>query len=621
MNFYLKRTITPIIFFTLVFVFVAKGILFAQSERASKPEIKIFRIGGDTLISQGVVNTSRFYHPVFSYRSRDLYFEIDTAYQPSGVVYHYFLDGLKGERQTLTKYPLKEYTNLDPGHYVFRVSRGGEMQHREILEYSFRILPPYYSSIAAYVIYTIFLILLLWTIIKSRNYQFAKQRYQLEKLINARTYELLKEKDRTEDLLANVLPKGTADEIMSTGRAKKKKYAMVTVLFSDIQGFTKIAESMNPEVLIDELDKFFFHFDSVAEKYNIEKIKTIGDAYMCAGGIPEKNRTNPVEVVLAALEMQQYMNRLKKELADNHHQVWDVRIGIHTGPVVAGVVGHKKLSYDIWGDTVNTASRMESSGEPGKINISGSTYELVKDFFICEYRGRMPVKYKGEIDMYFVTGIRPELSDGDLTQPGEAFILKLQLLRLQDLEEYVVEKIEAELAPHFTFHDARHTIQVATMAELIGRAEQVNDKEMLLLRTAALIHDLGYLSMAEDHIEAGCDHAVELLPKFNYDPHQIEVICRLIRSIRDPLVVTGTLEQILCDANLNFLGRIDFKDVIERMWKEDHILHPEMTLSEWKKRMASLVKKYDFYTDTAKRLRDVHKEKQLEILDELNLEK
>ena len=175
--------------------------------------------------------------------------------------------------------------------------------------------------------------------------------------------------------------RSSADEIVAKGKADKIKYNFVTVLFSDIQGFTKIAEEMNPEVFIDELDKFFFYFDSVVEKYGIEKIKTIGDAYMCAGGIPEKNRTNPVEVILAALEMKAYMSRLKESSELEGMKFWDIRIGIHTGTVVAGVVGQKKLSYDIWGDTVNTASRMESSGEAGKINISGTTYEFVKDFF------------------------------------------------------------------------------------------------------------------------------------------------------------------------------------------------------------------------------------------------
>ena len=236
-------------------------------------------------------------------------------------------------------------------------------------------------------------------------------------------------KEKRETLLANVLPKNAADEIMAKGKAAKVKYNFVTVLFSDIQGFTRIAEETNPEVLIDELDKFFFYFDSVVEKFGIEKIKTIGDAYMCAGGIPEKNRTNPVEVILAALEMRAYMSRLKLGSELEGMKFWDIRIGIHTGTVIAGVVGQRKLSFDIWGDTVNTASRMESSGEAGKINISGTTYEFVREFFDCEYRGKMPVKYKGELEMYFVNGIIPELCDEN-GNPNSKFIVKMQMIKL-----------------------------------------------------------------------------------------------------------------------------------------------------------------------------------------------
>ena len=246
-------------------------------------------------------------------------------------------------------------------------------QHRWIIE------------IAAGLIVFLLIQLVIYKYLVSR---FKRKLKVLEDLLNKRNEDLKKVNEKTEALLANVLPKNTADEIMAKGKATKIKYNFVTVLFSDIQGFTQIAEEMNPEVLIDELDKFFFHFDSVVEKYRIEKIKTIGDAYMCAGGIPEKNRTNPVEVIMAALEMQQYMNKLKESSLLQGMKYWDIRIGIHTGTVIAGVVGHKKLSYDIWGDTVNTASRMESSGEAGKINISGTTYEFVKDFFICEHGGK-----------------------------------------------------------------------------------------------------------------------------------------------------------------------------------------------------------------------------------------
>jgi len=223
---------------------------------------------------------------------------------------------------------------------------------------------------------------------------------------------LKNENEKLNALIANMLPKSIADELITNGKVTRVKYDFVTVMFSDIHEFTKIAETMSPETLVDELDKFFSIFDSVIEKYGIEKIKTIGDAYMCAGGIPEKNITNPITVVRAGLEIMAYMRKLKEE----GMKFWNIKIGIHTGPVVAGVIGQKRLSYDIWGDTVNTANHIGSSGEIGKINISETTYEYVKDFFDCSYRGKIPVKYKGDLDIYFVDGIKPELCDDNITQ-------------------------------------------------------------------------------------------------------------------------------------------------------------------------------------------------------------
>ena len=205
---------------------------------------------------------------------------------------------------------------------------------------------------------------------------------------------IFRERKKSEKLLLNILPVETARELKRNGKAKAKHYESVTVMFTDFKGFTNIAEKLSAEELVSELDFLFRKFDEIISKYNIEKIKTIGDAYMCASGLPTPNSYHAENIVKASLEIQQWMI--------NQNSKWQLRIGIHSGSVTAGVVGDKKFAYDIWGDTVNTASRMESSGEPNKINISGATHELVKDKFNCEFRGKIPAKNKGEIEMYFV---------------------------------------------------------------------------------------------------------------------------------------------------------------------------------------------------------------------------
>lgn len=218
-----------------------------------------------------------------------------------------------------------------------------------------------------------------------------------------KTNKIIKdERDRSQELLLNILPEETARELESNGHAKTRFYDNVTVLFTDFKGFSTIAGNLTPIELVAELNDYFMAFDEIMGKYNLEKIKTIGDAYMCAGGIPTVNDTHPLDAVNAALAMQAYMEKRQREKNITGIAGWELRIGIHTGPVVAGVVGKKKYAYDIWGDTVNIASRMESNGEPGKVNISASTYHLISEHYQCLYRGKISAKNIGEVDMYFV---------------------------------------------------------------------------------------------------------------------------------------------------------------------------------------------------------------------------
>ncbi len=214
--------------------------------------------------------------------------------------------------------------------------------------------------------------------------------------------KIAKEKQRSEELLLNILPGEVAEELKAKGSADAKQFDEITVMFTDFKGFTQIAEQMSPGELVAEIDVCFKAFDAIITRNGLEKIKTIGDSYMCAGGLPVPTADHAAKVVIAALEIQEFMEQHQRERAGQGKARFEARIGIHTGPVVAGIVGVKKFAYDIWGDTVNIASRMESSGEAGKVNISGSTYDLVKDKFMCQHRGKIEAKNKGEIDMYFV---------------------------------------------------------------------------------------------------------------------------------------------------------------------------------------------------------------------------
>jgi len=549
---------------------------------------------------------------ILSHRVNNLTFEISDL---PGYNYSYMLEGYDEKPSFHSNDHIKDYTNLPPGNYSLVLNyttESGDSGSGTLI--SFNVLPPWYFSLTAEIWIPLLLIVFFWFLNEHLNLQFARRRYALEQIINMRTEELIKEKEKSESLLANLLPKSTADEIMLKGKASKMKYNFVTVLFSDIQGFTRIAEEMNPEVLIDELDRFFFHFDSVVEKYNIEKIKTIGDAYMCAGGIPEKNRTNPVEVVLAAFMMQQYMLRLKAEAEREGRTFWDIRIGIHTGTVVAGVVGHKKLSYDIWGDTVNTASRMESSGEPGKINISGTTYEFVKDYFVCEHRGKMPVKYKGELDMYFVTGFQPEMSDDEIT-PNSRFMMGLQTMKLMDVEEHVLKLFENEAPPNFYFHNASYIKGVSTQIDILSGAEELIAEEFIIVKLAGLFLFTGLIEDYVHPADPSRIEADEVLPRLGFDSITIERAKDLILKFFNEEFDTKSM-MILHDAVYDYLGRVDFINLTKKLLKErkesgnvpDHI--------DWIEGQIEFVSRHAFLTSSSRMLASVPFEEQIRQLKE-----
>ncbi len=367
---------------------------------------------------------SRYYpvpqNLILPYSKNDISFEfvaIDLA-MGNQIEYQYLLEGYNNDWSILDKKTSANFGNIEEGNYTFRiraVNPDGVWSERH---FDFKVLPPWWRTWWAIALYVTGALFSIYSFVQWRISALKKQQKKLEQIVTDRTAEVVaqkdelakqnvtitKEKKRSDELLLNILPSETAEELKQYGSAKAKNYDTVTVLFTDFKGFSHHAEKLTPEELVAKLDHCFKAFDRIMGEYNIEKIKTIGDAYMAAAGLPKTNTSNPVDAVRAGLKIRDFMLMYKEECKSKGQEPFEIRIGIHTGPVVAGIVGIKKFAYDIWGDAVNLASRMESSGEVGKVNISQSTFEHLKDRkeFSFVSRGMIKAKNKGEVEMYFV---------------------------------------------------------------------------------------------------------------------------------------------------------------------------------------------------------------------------
>tara|TARA_B110001469_G_C9640681_1_gene322208 strand:+ start:1022 stop:2557 length:1536 start_codon:yes stop_codon:yes gene_type:complete len=445
-----------------------------------------------------------------------------------------------------------------------------------------------FSSIWVDIIVLLSAVIALYALYRSRIIRIQKQKDLLESQVKLRTIQIIKQKEqvekqkrmleqekaKTEKLLLNILPREMADELKNKGKAKARKYRSSTVMFADFKGFTKLAEDYKPEDLVAQLDSYFIKFDEIVEKYNVEKIKTIGDAYMAAGGVPIRNKSNAIDTTLAALDIQRAMKEMKLQKEALGEKAWDLRIGLHSGALIAGVVGIKRFAYDIWGDTVNVASRIESSGEIGKVNISETTYEAVSEFFTTEYRGKIKAKDKGEIDMYFVHGVKTELSENDdEITPNDAFwhYVNLKLysnINYKNAEKYIIKRLAGDLPQGLHYHGIHHTKDVCEAVERLAIWEGVKGEDLYLLKTAALYHDAGFIDSYESNEPIGANLAKEMLPNFGYTEEQIDQVIRLIEATKMPQNPQNHLEQIMCDSDLDYLGRNDFYAIAETLRQE-----------------------------------------------------
>jgi class 3 adenylate cyclase len=454
-----------------------------------------------------------------------------------------------------------------------------------------------------------------------RIVRLARQNQELEeriKNLEKLNEKLIRDNQKIKILYDRVAPEGLKENGEGEKKERSLKFNIATVLFADIHGFSKIVEGLNSSSVMDELDEIIVEFEAIVARYKIEKIKTIGDTYMCAGGIPVKNITNPIDVIMAAIEMRNFLGNYETKKRGINKRIWDLKIGIHSGPVTAAISGRRKINYDIKGDTVNIASRIEAVSDSGMILISVMTYELVKEFFDCEYFGKLPVKYKDDLQMYMVKGLKPEFSQNrEGIIPNESFRIKFGLIQFTDIQEIILDKLEMDLPGHLFYHNVKHTVDVVTEVELIGWAEGCSDEEVLLLKTAALFHDAGHIVAYDNHEYYGTQIAREMLPEYNYSSEQIDRICSIIMSTKLPPKPTNLLENIICDSDLDYLGRSDFVPVSNTLYEELKAQNKMGSLNDWNKMQVKFISGHQYFTKTARSLREVNKQQQIERIQSL----
>lgn len=580
---------------------------------------------------------------VLDYTQNNITFVFSALHYTSseGNKYRYVLEGFEEVEVNGENRREAHYTNLSPGFYTFKVyaSNSDGVWAETKTQMKLRITPPFWGTWWFISLMIFFAIMGVFLFFRWRVRSINAQKERLARLVEERTRTVTRHKEKIEEqnlileaqkklveeekikadkLLANILPQETAEELKNKGKTRTRTYRRVTVMFTDFKGFTKIAERMKPQELVVKLDSYFRKFDEISEANHIEKIKTIGDSYMAAGGVPLRDKENPINTVIAALQIQAYVKKVKEEQPEDPGDIWDLRIGIHTGEVIAGVIGTKRIAYDIWGNTVNVAARMESSSEPGRVNVSGKTFEIIEPYFDCLYRGKIAAKNKGHIDMYFVNRIKPHLAEDEAgTTPNKLFWDYLNLhvysaINYRKAERYIMRILRQKLSDKLYYHGIHHTYDVIEAAERLAIMEGVVDEDIFVLKSAATYHDAGFIEQYDANEPVGARLAAEILPKYGYTPEQVEKVFQLIYATRIPHDPQSHLEEIICDADLDYLGRDDFhsiSDTLRRELREHGKINSDRL---WDEIQVKFLTQHKYFTKSAIKLRQEKKRKHLE---------
>lgn len=591
------------------------------------PLIRKLEIGSDSIIypqmeeyagNRGLHNSNNIPEIFFKYNSVKFSFSAPFFFNNKDIKYKSYLEPFDKSWSNWANENTKVYTNLPAGEYTLKI-RASDIYNNisDETHFKFTILPSLYHTWYAYLAYFILLASLIFMLIKWRSFSFAKERYNLELLINERTEELVRQKERSEELVANILPKKEKEEALKKEATKNSlEFEKASILYIEIGEIINFASNISTEnALQKDIQNIFSKIDNIIDEYNITKIKISDTVYICAGGIPQKNSSNPIDTVSAAFEIQQYLKQLKNTIRQSFKKEVSYKLAVNTGAISASKIQSKNFNYDIWGDTVTNASHIISEGENCQINISETTYNATNEFFVCQYKGKIEVKFKGKVKIYHVKSLRPELS---LEHKGiianDLFRTRLMHTRFEDLKEKVYTKLKGGLPDSLYYHNLQHTRDVVSQVEIIGKAENISEHDMLLLKTAALYHDNGFLIGYDDHEEHGIKMAKDNLPKYGYNNQEIRKISDLIYATKFPPAPKNTLENIICDADLDYLGRTDFIPISQNLYRELFERGKIKTIESWNRMQIAFIENHQYFTETARKLRNVNKNKQLEEL-------
>jgi len=444
-------------------------------------------------------------------------------------------------------------------------------------------------------------------------------------------YKSLYYKDqRINQLLTNIFPMTVLEDLNLNNKFSPKRVENGIVLFTDFVDFSLKARDVKPIRLLKKLEHYFTQFDEIIERYKLEKIKTIGDAYMALGGVTENLQEPAIRACLAALEIRNFMRNERDIARAMNRDYWEIRVGLHMGPLVAGIIGSSKISFDVWGDTVNIAARAEAGTKPGYITITKNIASAVNEYMNLEPRGDVNIhKRGGSIEMFYLSDLKLDYclyGEGKIASTDLRVKCGLSSIDFDNMRKDILNRLKSLLPESVLYHDISHTLNVEKAAIRFAKLEGIDEESILLLQTAVLYHDAGFILRYYDNEDFAITMVRNNLPKFGYSGDQIKVICNIIKSTSLSIKPNTILEKIMCDADHDYLGRADYYNVVRKLRTEMENFGETMSDVDWINfQLNYLVNKHRFFTDTAKNIRLQGKktriaelESQLEVMKEIN---